>query len=116
MAVVATAPESGAPYTLQSAATSGNGNAVAPPHSFKYHSIYIEGTSGVGAGAVQVETSLDPNDANTWAPLTTSPTTVIAGGIAIVQVTGIIQILRARISTTVTGGTVTVNYVGAKLC
>lgn len=101
--------------TLQDAATSGNGTAVRTltngngPN--REHSFYIIGSAGVASGAVQIETANDPTYAGTWAPLG-SPITVTASTVKIFQVTGALIAVRARISTAVTGGTVTVDYAG----
>lgn len=67
--------------------------------------IYVKWSAGVGAGAVTIESSDDSAYAGTWAPLTV----VTQSGASredIVQITGIHLNLRSRISTLVTGGTV----------
>lgn len=67
--------------------------------------IYIKWGAGVGAGAVTIESSDDSAYSGTWAPLTI----VTQSGASredIVQITGIHLNLRSRISTLVTGGTV----------
>jgi len=111
---------SGVEVTLQSAATTGNGTTIAIPPSFNYHNFKITAASGVTAGAVTIEISNDPNDTNTWAALPSTPTqpvTVMAGADLLVPYTGRINFVRARISTTISGGanpSVTVTYFGAK--
>jgi hypothetical protein len=106
---------SGVVTVLQPAgSTTGNGNIIALPPSFRNHTILVKGSAGVGAGAVQVEVSNDPADAGTWAAVTATPTTVVASTDVAVILTGIFNFLRARISTNVTGGTVAVDYEGAK--
>lgn len=108
---------SGVPVKLQDAATIGNGTVLAIPPSFRNHNFMITAAVGVTSGAVQVETSNDPSDAGTWAPLTASPTTVVASTNILVAYTGILNFVRARISTTISGGgapSVTVTYEGAK--
>jgi len=47
---------------LQNATTTGNGDVVVPPPSFRNHTITIAGVAGVSSGAIQVETSDDPID------------------------------------------------------
>src|SRR5262245_3220064 len=68
----------------------------------------IEGSAGVGAGAVVIESSDDPSYSGTWI-VVAGPTTVVAsaklGGKADFPQGGFV---RARVSTTVTGGTVSV--------
>lgn len=108
---------SGVPYKLQDATTTGNGNVLAIPPSFRNHNFMIKAAAGVSSGAVQIETSNDSDDAGTWAPLTASPTTVVAGVDVLVAYTSLLNFVRARISTTVAGGgapSVTVVYEGAK--
>jgi hypothetical protein len=109
---------SGVPYTLQAAQATGNGNALAIPVSFRNHVFQITAAAGVTAGAVQIEGSFDPNDSGTWGLIVAIPTVVIAGADILIQVNAILPpIIRARISTTISGGgspSVTVIYNGAK--
>lgn len=67
--------------------------------------IYVKWSAGVGAGAVTIESSDDSAYSGTWAPLATVTQTG-ASREDIVQITGIHLNLRSRISTLVTGGTV----------
>lgn len=98
--------------SLLSAATTGSGTvSAADTHGRKYHTIYIVGSAGVSAGAVQLETAPSEDYAGTWAALG-SPVTVVASATVIAQATGAFQAIRARISTTVANGTVSVSYVG----
>jgi len=108
---------SGVPFKQQDAQTTGNGTVLAIPPSFRNHTWIISTPSGTTTGAIQIEASNDPADAGTWAPLTASPTTISNGADVIVQVTGLLNFVRARISTTISGGaspSVTVQYEGAK--
>lgn len=109
---------SGVPYSLQAATTTGNGDIVAPPMSFRNHQLLVTSAAGVSAGAIQPETSNDNTDAGTWAPIGGGPVTVPAASTdAIIEFTGIYRFIRARISTTISGGTapsVTVQYLGGK--
>lgn len=102
----------GVPLALQSGATTGNGTVAAIPSSFNQHSFYIKGIDTPSAGAIQLESADDPDYAGTWAPVAGGPVTVPDGEV-LVQVTGQLRFVRARVSTTVTSGTVDVNYVGA---
>lgn len=101
----------GVPVTLQDDATTGNGKVIAIPSSFRDHLILIRGSAGIGAGKVKVEIADSFDYAGTWA-LQGSEQTLVASTELAVAITGIIRFLRARISTNVTGGTVTVTYVG----
>jgi hypothetical protein len=102
----------GVPYTLISAATTGNGNVVAPPVSFNNHVIIIKGAGGVASGAVQVESADDPDYTGTWAQIGGGPTTVVDVTELMVTFTGAYPFIRARVSTVVAGGTVTCTYAG----
>jgi hypothetical protein len=103
----------GVPYTLQSAATTGNGNIVSPPPSFIHHTITIKGLTAIAAGAVQIETADDDTYTGTWGQIGGGPITVVDVTEIVVNFEGVFKFIRARISTTVTGGTVTVTYNGA---
>lgn len=113
---------SGVPYTMQNAQTTGNGDTVACPPSFRNHTWIVTAAAGVSSGAITIETSNNPTDAGTWAvvPMANSianPITVIAGADLMLEHTGILNFIRARISTTIAGGgapSVTVTYEGAK--
>lgn len=108
---------SGVIVNLQDTATTGNGTVVACPLSFIHHNFIIKGASGVTAGAVQLETSNQDDYSGTWAPLTASPTTVVGGAEVLVEYEGRLRFVRARISTTISGGgapSVTVEYEGGK--
>jgi len=108
---------SGVPFVLQSVKTTGNGEILAIPQSFTVHSFIITAATGVTAGAVQIEKSNDPADANVWDPLTATPTTVVAASDVSIDYIGRLNFVRARISTTISGGgapSVTVTYLGAK--
>lgn len=68
---------------------------------------YIVGSSGVASGAVQIEEAHESGYAGTWAP-NGSPVTVTADTVKTVKVTGVSHVCRARISTAIGSGTVTV--------
>src|SRR5712664_3288383 len=106
---------SGVPFKLQDAATTGNGTAIALPPSFRNHTFVITAAAGTTAGAVQLESSNDPTLAGTSGLITAAPVTVIASTDILVTVTGLFNFIRARISTTISGGgspSVTVTYEG----
>lgn len=97
---------------LQVAATTGNGQAMACPASAKEHSFYIFAASGVTGGAIQIESADDPNFSGTWAPLG-APIAVVASTEIIFNYTGSLIAVRARVSTTISGGgapSANVNY------
>lgn len=119
MAVTATAAMSGVPFVMMAAGTTGNSSVVAPPMSFRNHNFLIKGSVGVVSGAVTIETSNDPNDANTWAPIVPSgsianPATVVASTDILMAYSGLLMFARARVNTVLAGGTVTVEYLGGK--
>ena len=114
---------SGVPILQQNAAAIGNGTVLAIPPSFRNHTWIITAAAGVNAGAITIESGTDPTlDTGTWAVVIPSnsianPLTVIAGADLMIEHTGILQFVRARISTTISGGgapSVTVTYFGAK--
>lgn len=107
-----TSPMRGVPLLLQDAQTTGNGLVIAIPPSYDYHSIIIQGSSGVASGAVQLESAAAPDYAGTWAPVGGGPITVVADTEAAIDFEGTFIFLRARISTDIVGGTVTVTYKG----
>lgn len=93
-------------FVLQSGATTGNGTVADLDGVSRELTLYIIGSAGVGAGAIQLETADTATYAGTWAALG-SPVTVVASAQVIVQKTGCFKFVRARVSTTVTGGSVT---------
>ena len=113
---------SGVPFKLQDTQSTGNGNTLAIPPSFQNHTFIVTAAAGVSAGAVTIETSNDPADANTWAAIVpdksiANPLTVIGGADLLISYTGRLNFIRARISTTISGGaspSVTVVYEGGK--
>lgn len=72
---------------------------------------YIIGGAGVASGAVQLEHCHDVNYTGTWAALG-APVSVVANTVNAVQVDGTAKAVRARISTVLAGGTVTVLLIG----
>ena len=101
---------SGIPEILQEEATTGNGRAIAIPSSFTRHAFYIRGIDTPSAGAVRIETADSPAD-SVWAPMTTNPTTV-PDGLEVIEFEGVYGAFRCRVTTTVTSGSVTVEYLG----
>lgn len=107
-----TAAPRGTLVNLQTVATTGNGLVLAIPASFKRHTVTIQGSAGVGAGAVQLESADSYNYAGTWNPVGGGPVTVAATTEKVINFEGTYLFIRARISSDITGGTVTVTYIG----
>lgn len=91
---------------LQSAVTTGNGEAHDIQAFGREVCLYLHWAGTVSAGAIQVETTDDLT--GTWAPLG-PPIAGETNSSDVVQITGCHRFIRARVSTAVTGGgTVTV--------
>ena len=89
-----------------SGVTTGSGTANLDG-KYPFIAVYITWSSGVTAGAVQVETSDDPAFAGTWSPIG-SAQSFVANTKQVVVPTGpsAYKSIRVRVSTTVVGGTV----------
>lgn len=103
----------GVPVVLQDTQTTGNGLAISIPSSFRQHKLTIKGLATVSAGAVQPESATDPSYSGTWNPLGGGPITVVDVSEIEYNFEGIYSAIRARISTDIVGGHVTVTYVGS---
>jgi ABC-type phosphate/phosphonate transport system substrate-binding protein len=97
--------------TLLSAATTGHGTAVDLGGQTESILVYLEGSSGISAGKVQVETAPTTDYAGTWAAIG-SEQTLVASTVLTVAATGPFLAVRARITTDVEGGPVTATLVG----
>jgi len=92
---------------------------ICPSGGCSNHKFTIE-TSAAVTGAVQLETAPHPDYAGVWSPLgTATDVATIAGGSAagILEIRHsqiVINAVRARISTVIGGGTVTVDYAGER--
>lgn len=88
---------------------------ICPPASFQRHTFYIIGNGAVGAGAIEFSAAQDPSYTGTWSVdiEEVSPVTVVADSVICVSFVGLYKALKARISTLVTVGTVTVKYQGS---
>lgn len=100
----------GVSLALHTAQTTGNGLAIAIPPSFRNHTVMITGSAGVASGAVQPEVANSPLD-TVWAPLGGTPVTAVVGAV-VYTFEGVYKAFRARISTNIVGGNVTVTYTG----
>ncbi len=92
-------------FVLQKAATSGNGQAADLKGGSNNATIYIQGSAGITAGAVQPETASEPDYTGTWVAIG-APITVVASSELKVAVDGSLGAVRCRISTAIVGGTV----------
>jgi hypothetical protein len=73
------------------------------------HTFYAKFTGAVSAGVVTIEAAPDPDYSGTWSSIGTMA--FAAGAAKHLSVTGCHRALRARISTAIVGGTVTVDVV-----
>lgn len=80
---------------------------------FLEHTFHIDWGTGVTAGVVTIEAASSRTYAGTWAPLQVVTFAGTPPRSDVVNVTGAFMTLRARISTAVADGTVTVTYVGS---
>lgn len=106
----------GVPVTLIDAGSALNETGIdglVIPNSFRQHKITIRGSVGVLSGKVQPETSLNADYSGTWNPLGGGPIDVTASSEIEYNFEGIYSAIRARVSTVLAGGTVTVTYVGS---
>lgn len=78
--------------------------------SLSEFAFYIIGSANISSGNVVIETSHTTSYTGTWANLATG--TPSSTAITIVNVTGVFEVLRARISTTIAGGSVEVRAIG----
>jgi hypothetical protein len=72
---------------------------------------YIVGSVGVASGAVQIEEAHITGYTGTWAPVGTA-TTVAATTVKTIKATGVGNVYRARVSTVMAGGSVSVWAMG----
>lgn len=76
-----------------------------------WHTAHIIGTAGIASGAVTLEGSLDGTN---WVALASAVTAVASTTTPIVNAAGIPALyVRARISTVISGGTITVKVASA---
>jgi flagellar basal body rod protein FlgF len=98
--------------TLQDAETTGNGNAIIVPSVARNHTIFIQGSAGVSAGAIQIEGAETVDYTGDWAPIGGGPVDVPDDAETIINFEGIFKAIRTRVSTDVVDGTATVKYLG----
>ena len=96
--------ESG-PFTILDGATSG-ASVVLGVVAAKAVTMFLIATAGVNGGAVQLETSADPDFQGAWAPLG-SPVAVVPG-VTTISEAGLLAYLRVRVTQPVTGGAISI--------
>lgn len=102
-----------AEQNLLTAATTGTGTAYDVLAAAREIKFYVIGSAGVTAGAVTLEEAHDPTYTGTWYPLDT-PIDVLNDGVVTRARSGCFRAVRARVTTTITGGSVTVKLMGNK--
>lgn len=105
------AATTGVLVNLLSTVTTGTSAVIAIPAKFWNHTFFITGSSGISAGKVQIETSSLVNYSGTWFPIG-SEQTLVASTQLVVTVAEVFLFFRARVTTDVVGGTVSVDYLG----
>jgi|SRR5690606_22894568 len=95
---------------LSGASALNTAGAVALNGTTRHHVLYIEGSAGVSAGAVAIEEASGEDYGGTWGQVT-APVAVVAGAVVAVHVQGCYGALRARVSTAVVDGTVSVRLI-----
>lgn len=93
---------------IQVAVTTGNGTAVRTNGRAAHHVVYVEFSAGVSAGVVTIEEASDGAFAGTWSKI--ADVAFVANAAVAVHFYGCHLAVRARISTNIVGGTVTVHY------
>lgn len=90
---------------LQNAQTTGNGSAVDVSDSSLGATVYVEGTGTISGGTVLIEEALTTGYTGTWSLRATVTASGLTGGaVQAVALVGIVSAVRARISSTITGG------------
>jgi hypothetical protein len=107
--VVATPPV----IEIQTAATTGNGIEVDTDHKLDAIVFEIVPSAGISAGKVVVECAHACGYTGTWSALT-SEYTLVASTAKHIVASGPVGCVRARISTDVEGGTVTIYFAGIR--
>lgn len=103
----------GVPVILQDAATDGDGIVLAIPNSFHSHKLSAVFTALVSAGEYQPESADTFDYAGTWNPLGGGTIAFDADSELDYNFEGVYQFIRARITTPLVGGTVTITYIGS---
>ena len=95
-------------------AVEATGTVLGPAYAsqIRESTFYIVFGPGTTAGAVTIESAHDPAYTGTWATQSTAVSWSAASRVHTVSITGVFLALRARISTGIDGGTVSVIVVG----
>jgi hypothetical protein len=104
----------GVPITILDAQTVDETvSTVVVPGSAENHTFYLRSSAAI-TGAVTLETAPTPDYAGLWSPLEAAIDVATIGasaGVLKKSYTGIFGAVRARISTVIAGGTLSVDYV-----
>ncbi len=113
LALLLSAPAAAQPLfvTIQDAQTTGNGTAIDRRGDTEFV-FFVEWSAGVTAGVITIEEAAETSYTGTWSSLTTATFAVADSTEAVHLTTAAYGALRARISTTVLNGTVTVRARG----
>lgn len=106
----------GVPITLltdKSALNEVGIGGISIPSSFRQHKLTIKGSAGILSGKIQPESADNPAYSGTWNPLGGGEIDVPVSSEIEYNFEGIYSAIRARVSTVLAGGTVTIIYVGS---
>ena len=95
------------PYTLQQAATTGNGAALNCRGTNRALLVFVEWSTGCSAGQIEVEQAADGDYAGTWSHIATISWSA-ANRVDCTLWNAPVGAIRARVASNITGGTVTV--------
>lgn len=101
----------GALITLLNAVTTGSGTTISLPANVSRHTIYLVGAGDI-AGAVSIEEAHNKDYAGTWSQIQSVDVGSINDSAIVVHFEGAIAALKVRITTTITGGTLSAYYRG----
>lgn len=95
----------GTTFTLQDAATTGNGNVMLNPATSKDFTVYVVGAGTISSGVVTIEEAHDPEYSGTWSSIQAVTASDVTGGaVKAYHISGKYRAVRARVSTTIGGG------------
>jgi len=95
----------GVSETLQSLATTGNGTAFTANPVAQNHTVVVTGVGTISGGTVSIEEADTESYTGTWSVLATITASALTGGAQqITHIAGLLQAVRARVSSNITGG------------
>lgn len=99
--------------TIQDAQTTGNGSELicADLSGVQELSLYIVSNGVITAGAIQIEEAHVTGYSGTWSPIG-AVVTPVSNSVKVVSITGVHAFIRARITTTITGSSISVIALG----